>query len=140
MLLLEFLSDLEAERNGTLLLGAALGMIAAQRNQLLADGAAVIDLASARARVLHHALHLVTTLCVTVGVATLGRVTQRLDAALDRLAPRFDRVQLSAAVSLRVAIVQVEAKSLHRMRMIVFLVACDAQIKILCQSKPNASF
>ena len=87
LLLPELLLDVEAEGDGTLVLLAVLGVVAAQGDQLLAHGAAAVGLALAILGVLHHPLHLLAGRQGAVGVATLAGVHQRLDAALDAQTP-----------------------------------------------------
>ena len=83
----QLVPDVEAEGDGTLVLLAVLGVVAAQGDQLLAHGAAAVGLALADLGVLHHPLHLLAGRQRAVGVATLAGVHQRLDAALDAQTP-----------------------------------------------------
>lgn len=87
LLLPELVFDVGTEGHGTFVLLAVFGMIAAEGNQLLADRAAAIGLALAALGVLDNPLHLLAGRQRTVCIATLARVHQGLDAALDAEPP-----------------------------------------------------
>lgn len=60
LLLPEFLLDVQTERDGTFVLLAVLGVVAAQGDELLANGTATIGLPLAALCVLNDPLHLLT--------------------------------------------------------------------------------
>lgn len=131
LLLPQLLLDVQAERDGTFVLLAVFGVVAAQGDELLADGTAAVGLALAAFRVLHHALHLLAGRQRAVGVATLARVHQRLDAALDTEAAGVSRA-LGGRSSLVVAvIVQSEPQLVHLVHVTFSIVASDAQVIVL---------
>lgn len=74
LLLPELLLDVQTEWDGTFVLLAVFGMVAAQGNELLADGTATIRLSLAAFCVLNNTLHLLTRWQGAVGVAALTRV------------------------------------------------------------------
>lgn len=126
LLLAELLLDVQTERDGTFVLLAVFGVVAAQSDELLADGAAPIRLALAALRVLHHPLHLLARRQGAVGVAALAGVDQRLDAALDAETARVTGT-LSCRCSLVVAvIVQPQSQFIHLVFMAFSVVAGDA--------------
>lgn len=91
LLLAELLLDVEAERDGTLVLLAVLGVVAAQCDELLAHRTPTVGLALAALRVLNHPLHLLAGRERAVGVPALARMDQGLDAALDAETPTLLR-------------------------------------------------
>jgi len=107
------------------------GVVAAQRNELLADGTAAVCLALAAFRVLDNALHLLAGRQGAVGVATLTRVDQRLDAALDAEAPRISRTLGGCSRRVVAVIVQSEPQLIHLVLMTFDVVASDAQVIVL---------
>lgn len=88
LLLTELVLDVQAERDWALVLLTVLSMVATQSDELLADGAATIGFSLASFGVLNNAFHLLTGWQRAVGVSTLARMYQRLDAALDAEAAR----------------------------------------------------
>lgn len=126
LLLAELLLDVQAKRDGTFVLLAVFGVVAAQSDELLADGAATVGLALAALRVLHHPLHLLAGRQGAVGIAALAGVDQRLDAALDTETARVTGT-LSCRCSRVVAvIVQPQAQFIHLVLVAFIVVAGDA--------------
>lgn len=98
---------------------------------MFTDGTATIGLALAALSMLHHSLHLLARWQRAISIATLARMHQRLDAALDTETTRVTRV-LSGSCSLVVAlIIKTQSKFLHLMFMALGVVAGDAKIIIL---------
>lgn len=98
---------------------------------MLTDGTATIGLALAALSMLHHSLHLLARWQRAIGIATLARMHQRLDAALDAETTRVTRI-LSGSCSLVVAlIIETQSKFLHLMFMALGVIASDAKIIIL---------
>lgn len=131
LLLTQLLLDVQAERDGALVLLAVLGVVAAQSDELLADGTAAVCLALAAFCVLHDPLHFLAGWQGAVGIAALACVDQRLDAALDAEAARVTGT-LSGRCRLVVAvIVQSKPQLIHLVLVAFSVVAGDAQIIIL---------
>lgn len=76
LLLSKLLLDVQTERDGTFVLLAVFGMVAAQSNELLADGTTTVGLALAAFRVLNDSLHLLAGWQGAVGIAALTCVHQ----------------------------------------------------------------
>lgn len=126
LLLPQLVLDVEAEGDGTLVLLAVLGVVAAQGDQLLAHRAATIGLSLADFGVLHHPLHLLAGRQGAVAVATLASVDQGLNAALDAQTPTLLRA-LGGLTTLAVAvIVQAQAPLDHLMLVAFRVVAVNA--------------
>lgn len=135
LLLPQLLLDVQAERDGTLVLLAVFGVVAAQSDELLADGAAAVGLALAAFRVLHHALHLLAGRQRAVGVAALAGVHQRLDAALDAEATRVSRALGGCSRLVVAVIVQSKSQLVHLVHVTFSIVASDAQVIVLQQKQ-----
>lgn len=131
LLLPELLLDVQTERDGTFVLLAVFGMVAAQGNELLADGTATIRLSLAAFCVLNNTLHLLTGRQGAVGVAALARVDQRLDAALDAETARVSRALGSCCCLVVAVIVQSKPKLIHLVLMTFNIVAGNAQVIVL---------
>lgn len=135
LLLSQLLLDVQTERNGTLVLLTVFGVVAAQGNELLADGAAAVCFALAALRVLNDALHLLAGRQRAVGVATLTRVHERLDAALDAEAAGVSGA-LGGCGGLVVAVViQSKSQFVHLVHVAFSIVASDAQVIVLERKK-----
>ena len=82
------------------------------------------------------AFHLLADGQLTVGVATLAGVYERLDAALYAQLPRLGRRQLISAL---LPAHQVKAKLLHLVFVFILFVARYAEIEVLCATSTAGS-
>lgn len=139
LLLTKFLSNVETEWHRALGLSAMLGMVTAQGNELFANGTAAVGLAFTRSRMCHNSLHLLTRRQTTIGVATLARMNQRLDAALDGQFARFLWIGLFG-IRRRRTVVEIETQLFHFVVMAIFLVARNAQIKVVANGTVISRF
>lgn len=130
LLLFELVLDVGTERHWTLLLLTVLGVVAAEGDELFAYGTATVGLPLAVLGVLDDELHLLAGRQTAIGIATLARVHQGLDASLNGLFARLLRIRLFE-IGRRRAIVQIESQFLHLVRMSNLLLAHRTEIKIL---------
>ena len=132
VLLPQLLLDVGTERHKTFVFLAVLRMITAKGDELLANGTATVSFPLAVLRVGHDAFHLQTRWKSTIGVATLTRVHQRLNAPLNWLLAGFLRVWLVATgFGWRWAVVEIETESFHFVHVANFLFAGKTEIEIL---------
>lgn len=111
-----------------------LGMVTTQRLELLANGTHALLFPLADLRVLQHALHLVAGRQLTVGVAAVERMGQRLDAAQDGV---FVSVLVSnlLLVGRGRTIVQVQTQLVHLVLVAVLLVTGNTQVEVLARGE-----
>jgi len=135
LLLPELLLDVQTEWDGTFVLLAVFGMVAAKSNELLADGTAAVCLAFAAFCVLNNPLHLLAGRQGAVGVAALASVDQRLDTSLDAEATRVTGALGSCCCLVVAIVIQAKPQLIHFVLMTFTVVAGDAQVVILEKMK-----